>query len=148
MTCGNCRAAAPCSRWTTPPCGAGSGPPAPRRTARTPPTPESSGQPADLDKDSSEKDSRLYSDKWLNTETRSVCRALTFTSVCVHMAQDVLPLLQDLLQRRLQFTGQDAVLVPQLSHRTGGVKDTHMTSSTNTLRLLLFFYYYYYSALD
>lgn len=47
--CGNCRAGAPCFRWTTPPCGGRNAPPVPRRTSRSPPTPVSSGQPADLD---------------------------------------------------------------------------------------------------
>lgn len=42
------------------------------------------------------------------------CVAQTLAAVATGVAQDVLPLLQDLLQRRLQFAGQDAVLVAQL----------------------------------
>lgn len=48
----------------------------------------------------------------------SLCVAQTLAAVPTGVAQDVLPLLQDLLQRRLQFTGKDAVLVAQLEAQT------------------------------
>lgn len=52
----------------------------------------------------------------------------TFTSISINLAQNIFPLLQDLLQCRLQFTGQDAVFIAQLSH----INRNHMASFTNT----------------
>lgn len=54
------------------------------------------------------------------------CVTQTLAAVAA-VAQDVLALLQDLLQRRLQLAGQDAVLVAQL-------EDTHTKSITSEQR--------------
>lgn len=72
--CGSCRAGAPCFRWTTRPCGEGSGPPAPRRTAQSPLTPESSDQPADLVGPCFErKTNRLITDSKTVRSKRYIC---------------------------------------------------------------------------
>lgn len=55
----------------------------------------------------------------------------TFAVISIAMLQDVLPLLQDLLQRCLQFTGQDAVFVTQLSCDR---KSQHTVNHTMSLR--------------
>lgn len=60
----------------------------------------------------------------------SVTLTFTFLSIC--MPQNIFPLLQDLLQCCLQFTGQDAVFIAQLSHNRGRVTKSHdVTYSTN-----------------
>lgn len=49
----------------------------------------------------------------------------TSTRVSIFFSQNILPLLQDLLQRRLEFTGQNAVLIAQLSHHKKGQQQSH-----------------------
>lgn len=69
------------------------------------------------------------------TQVVSVIR--TSVSVFVYMAQNVFPLLQDLLQSRLQFAGQDAVFIVQLSHIEGPVNSSHKMPFNNKSKLIV-----------
>lgn len=55
----------------------------------------------------------------------------TFTRVSGLLSQNIFPLLQDLLQRRLQFAGQDAVFIAQLPDIAGRVNSSHVMPFTS-----------------